>query len=170
MTMISLTAAARAPRSIRLALIPILMMITTALVPLAAQAVTLEQALVRHFPPGSIASVGSAREALARVEPARREAEQAFAAERTRCHDKFFTSSCLSDAKDSRRIVLSNIRKVEVEANAFLRKDKAAERDKVIADRQGRAAQPLEGPSISITGATRDSAGASEKPDQPEKP
>jgi len=141
-----------------------------ALMSLAVHAETLAQALTKRYPPGSIASVDSAREALADVVVARREVEQVFSVERTRCFDQFFTSSCLSDAKDVRRTVLSNIRKVEVEANAFLRKDKAAERDRVIAERQGRAGQPLDGPSIPITGAARGSGASSEKPNEPGKP
>ena len=175
MTMIPVACAMRAPglmAVVRAALVSA-WMAASALASLTAQAETLEQALLRRFPAGSIASVSVAREALASVDPARREAEQTFAAERTRCYDKFFTSSCLSEAKDARRLVLLSIRKVEVEANAFLRREKAAERDRVIAERQGRAGRPLEGPSIPITGATRDSGAATDPadpPGQPEKP
>jgi len=180
MTMIPLACAVRVPRLRRHA--PMAVMVTTLitalmtaglLAPRAAHAETLEQALVKRFPPGAITSAVSEREALANIDAARREAEQTFSVERTRCYDKFFTSSCLSEAKDTRRIALSNIRKVEVEANAFLRKEKAAERDRVIAERQGRAGRPLEGPSIPITGATRDSGAATDPadpPGQPEKP
>lgn len=169
MTMIPLASASHAPRMGRFALIVALMM-AFALPSSAVQGETLEQELVKHFPPGSIVSVTSARQALSDVDAARREAEQTFATERTRCLDKFFTSSCLADAKEVRRGVLSNIRKVEVEANAFLRKEKAAERDKVIAERQGRAVRPLDGPTIPITGATRDGSAPPEVPGQPEKP
>jgi len=175
MTMNPLICATSASRSLRqvqgammMALMMGLMMAST--LPLAVHAGTLEQALVKRYPPGSIASVASAREALADADPARREAEQTFSSERIRCYDKFFTASCLSEAKDTRRIALSNIRKVEVEANAFLRKEKAAERDRVIAERQGRAAQPLDRPSIPITGATRDGGNPSDPADSPEKP
>ena len=169
MTMIPSTCANHAPRMRRFALLVALMM-AFALTSHAVHGQTLEQALVKRFPPGSIVSVTSARDALIDVDAARREAEQTFAAERTRCYDKFFTSSCLSEAKEIRRVVLSNIRKVEVEANAFLRKERAAERDKVIAERQGRAARPLDGPAIPITGATREGGAPPEVPGQPEKP
>ena len=134
-----------------------------------AGAETLEQALVKRYPAGAIASVQTANAALADVSPARREAEQIFADERSVCFEKFFTASCLADAKEVRRVALTNIRKVEVEANAFLRKERAAERERTIAEREGRAARPLEGPSIPITGATRD-ANSSDQPALPEKP
>ena len=135
----------------------------------AVAAETLEQALSKRFPPGSITSPMIARQALTDLEAARREAEQSFADERMRCYDKFFTASCLSDAKEIRRLALTSIRKVEVEANAFLRKEKAAERDRVIAERQGRAARPLEGPALPITGAARDGT-PSDSETQPNKP
>ena len=166
MTMITLPFVIAALRSARQAMIGIFMFAFA----LTAHAETREQALVKRFPPGTITSVASAREALSDVDAARREAEQTFAAERAQCFDKFFTASCLSEAKDVRRVVLANIRKVEVDANAFLRKERAAERDRVIAERQGRATRPLEGPAIPITGATRDGAPASDAPEQPEKP
>ncbi len=175
MTMIPMASVIDAPRSVRSVLVAALMMasVLTSFTSPVAYAESLEQALVRRFPPGAIGSVTFAREALSDVDAARREAEQTFAAERSRCFDKFFTASCLSDAKDVRRGVLSNIRKIEVEANAFLRKERAAERDRVIAERQGRATRPLEGPAIPITGAARDGGpapDASGQPETPEKP
>lgn len=135
-------------------------------------AVTLEQTLVAHYPAGKISSVPMAQLALSEVDAARREAEQRFAAERSVCFDKFFTSSCLADAKEIRRASLSNIRKVEVEANAFMRRERAAERERTIAERQGRAARPLERPSLPITGAARDGApgDASASPLTPQTP
>ena len=136
----------------------------------AATAETLEQALSKRFPQGSITSVTAAQLALAELDAARREAEQTFDDERLRCYDKFFSASCLSKAKEIRRFAMSSIRKVEVEANAFLRKEKAAERDRVIAERQGRAARPLEGPAIPITGAARDGGAPPESETQPNNP
>ena len=122
------------------------------------QAAPLEQVLVSRYPAGTISSVQVAQAALADVDSARRETEQRFSSQRAECFEKFFTSSCLADAKEERRAALHNIRKVEVEANAFLRKERANERERVIAEREGRSAKPLERPSIPITGATRDTA------------
>ncbi len=134
----------------------------------ASAAESLEDALVKRYPTGSIASVATAKSALAEVDAARREAEQRFGNERMQCFEKFFTSSCLSDAKDVRRMSLSAIRRVEVEANAFIRKEKAAERDRTIAERQGRASRVLDGPSMPITGAAREGASSQEPADQAE--
>jgi hypothetical protein len=89
--------------------------------------------------------------------------------------NKFFMTRCIDEAKDMRRAALHNIRKIEVEANAFLRKDKAAERERTIAERQSRAARPLGTPSIPISGAARESGNAASDSainpsPQPEKP
>jgi len=155
---------------IRLALTLYALIMSAVLATSALAAETLERALSRRFPQGSITSVTAARQALAELDAARREAEQMFDDERLRCYDKFFTASCLSEAKEIRRLALSSIRKVEVEANAFLRKEKAAERDREIAERQGRAARPLEGPAIPITGAARDGGATPESDTKPDKP
>ena len=153
----------------RLALTLYALLIAAVFANAASAAETLERALSKRFPPGSITSTTAARQALTDLDAARREAEQNFTDERMRCYDKFFTASCLSDAKEIRRLALTSIRKVEVEANAFLRKEKAAERDRVIAERQGRAARPLEGPALPITGAARDGK-PSDSETQPDKP
>ncbi|MFM8465940.1 MAG: hypothetical protein ACKOAO_00060 [Oxalobacteraceae bacterium] len=155
---------------IRLALTRYALIISAMLATSTLAAETLEQALSKRFPQGSITSVTAARQALSDLDAARREAEQSFSDERMRCYDKFFTASCLSEAKETRRLALTRIRKVEVEANAFLRKEKAAERDRVIAERQGRAARPLEGPAIPITGAARDGGATPDAETQPDKP
>lgn len=140
-----------------------------ALVGMSVRAETLETALMKHYPAGSITSVQIATAALKDIDPARREAEQRFAEDRARCYDQFFTSSCLSDAKELRRISLSNIRKIEVEANALLRKEKAAERDRTIAEKQVRAVTPPGKPAIPISGATREGTSGEQPEKQSEK-
>ena len=50
-------------------------------------------------------------------------------------------SSCLNKAKEVKRQAKKQLRAVEVEANAFLRKDKADERDRGVAERQRQAEQ-----------------------------
>lgn len=142
-------------------------------VPVRAEA--LEQSLLAHYPAGSISSAESAKMALTEIDVVRDEIERRFAQSRADCMDKFFMSRCTADAKEIRRAALYNIRKVEVEANAFLRKYRAADRERKIAERQNRAVRPLDGPSIPISGATRESSNptadpASGTPSQPEKP
>jgi hypothetical protein len=135
----------------------------------------LEQGLLDHYPAGSINAVAAARTALTDVDVVRKAVEQRFAESRAECMNKFFMTRCVDEAKEIRRDALHSIRKVEVEANAFLRKDRAAERERTIAERQSRAARPLGAPSIPISGAARDSGNSASDSavtpsTQPEKP
>mgnify|MGYP006284499137 FL=1 len=141
----------------------------------AAQSEMLEQSLLTHYPAGSISTIPTAKAALAEVDAVRGEVERRFADGRAACLEKFFTSQCIAEAKELRRAALYNIRKVEVEANAFLRKERAAERERTISERQSRAVRPLDGPSIPISGAARESSHAAPEPadnspSQAEKP
>jgi hypothetical protein len=141
----------------------------------AVSAEIIEQGLLDHYPAGSIHEVAVARTALTDVDVVRKAVEQRFAEGRADCMNKFFMTRCVDEAKEIRRASLYSIRKVEVEANAFLRKDRAAERERTIAERQSRAARPLGTPSIPISGAARDSGNpapdsAVSPPTQPEKP
>jgi hypothetical protein len=135
----------------------------------------LEQGLLDNYPAGSISAATAARTALTEVEVVRKAVDQRFAESRAVCMNKFFITRCVDEAKDIRRAALLSIRKVEVEANAFLRKDRAAERERTIAERQSSAARPLDTPAIPISGAARDSGNAASDsavnpPVQPEKP
>ena len=61
------------------------------------------------------------------------------------------------------------------EDQEMMEEDRAAERERTIAERQSRAARPLGTPSIPISGAARDSGNpapdsAANPPAQPEKP
>lgn len=51
------------------------------------------------------------------------------------CYTKFFVNSCLLDAKDQRRIDLAKVKKSEVEANFFKRKNTVEEMDKALAEK-----------------------------------
>lgn len=115
---------------------------------------TAEQALATQFPPQSIDSVERANAALALVPAARAEIARRTAAQRAQCLDDFFTSSCLNDLRESERHATKAVRRVEVEANALLRRERAAERDRAVADRERRAAEQR-AKSISITGSAR---------------
>ena len=141
----------------------------------AVSAEIIEQALLDHYPAGSINAVAVARTALTDVDVVRKAVEQRFAQGRAECMNKFFMTRCVDESKEIRRAALHSIRKVEVEANAFLRKDRAAERERTIADRQSRAARSSGTPSIPISGAARDSGdsatdSAVNPSAQPEKP
>lgn len=122
----------------------------------AAPAVAAQQpeALLEDFPAGAIQSVDQAERALERLPGARAEAEQRLARGKADCYERFFVSSCLSDVQQESRKLRTAIRRVEVEARAFLRKEKAAERDRAVADRELRAAEQGRR-SIPLSGAAR---------------
>ncbi len=123
-----------------------------------------EQALAAAFPAQSIDTVERADAARQAVADARIEVARRFASEKSACYDRFFVSSCLVDVRNRERQANKVVRRVEVEANAFLRRERAAERDRAVAQREKRAAEQG-AQSISITGAAReDSDAASDKP------
>lgn len=113
-----------------------------------------EQALATQFPLDSIDSVDRANQALALVPAARSEIERRVARQRAQCYAQFFTSSCLIELRESERRASKAVRRIEVEANALLRRERAAERDRAVADRERRAAEQR-AKSIPITGKAR---------------
>ena len=62
--------------------------------------------------------------------------DQKYAAEQHECYQKFFATSCEDAAKERRRVALEKIRKIEIEANAFLRSDRVLQRDKKLAEKR----------------------------------
>ncbi|MCX7217002.1 MAG: hypothetical protein NTZ96_11885 [Burkholderiales bacterium] len=118
-----------------------------------------EQALATQFPPKSIDTIERANAALALVPVARAEIERRIASQRFQCYEDFFTSSCLNDLRDIERRANKAVRRVEVEANALLRRERAAERDRAVAERERRASEQR-AKSISITGSARNAENA----------
>ncbi len=98
-------------------------------------------ALIKRYPAGSIQTVKQANQALDEVNRERALSQESFLDAKDECLKQFFVSSCLNKAKETQRQAKKIIRAVEVEANAFLRKDKADERDRGIAERQRQAEQ-----------------------------
>jgi hypothetical protein len=92
--------------------------------------------VVQRYPAGSIQSVDAADHALAAVLKERSAIEAQFVARERACYPKFFTTSCLNAAQEQRRSALAEIRVVEVEANAFKRRAKVAQRDKDLEDKR----------------------------------
>lgn len=95
--------------------------------------------IAARYPAGSITTVEAADAALAEMDRKRKEAEARYAAEESACHPKFFSTSCIEQAKERRREALSQIRKVELEANAVKRQERARERDEAVAEKQSKA-------------------------------
>ena len=132
--------------------------------PVAVYAQDVEQALADAFPPQSITTVERANAALSQVPVARTEIGERSLREKADCYQRFLTTSCLNNVAERERKAKKIVRRVEVEANALLRKEKAAERDRAVAERERRAAEQRAN-AITITGATRDGEPAYAEPD-----
>ena len=133
----------------------LVLLLTLSLARVHAQDVS--HSLAERYASGSIDTSDIAKAALDDVIDARVEIDRMYSAQRIACYDRFFASSCMNDVREKQRAALSKIRKIEVEANAFLRKEKAAERDRALAEREVRAKQKPDR-SIPITGKTREPA------------
>ncbi len=120
----------------------------------SALAVDPEQSLLADFPPTSIDSVERAEEALRRAPQAREEMADRYAREKAECLERFFAASCLSDMRSRERRAIKALKQIEVEARAFIRRERAAERERAVADRELRASQQA-GKAIPYSGATR---------------
>ena len=96
--------------------------------------------LAARYPSGSIQSSEAADQALREVEQQRAAVEHKYADEEHICYSKFFATSCLDKAKESRRVALGLIRNVEVDANAFIRTARVAQRDHDLAEKRARDA------------------------------
>lgn len=86
------------------------------------------------FPAGSIQSTEAAEAALAAVVKERKDIEARYAAEEKACHPKFLATSCIDQAQERRYQAMSQLRKVEVEANAFKRQSRVTQRDKALSE------------------------------------
>ena len=115
----------------------------------------ISQALAERYVSGLINTPEIAKAALDDVVDARVEIDRMYSTQRIACYDRFFATSCMNNVREKQRAALSKIRKIEVEANAFLRKEKAAERDRALAERDVRAKQQPDR-SMPITGKTRE--------------
>lgn len=110
--------------------------------------------LTEAYPPGSIASVSDAEEALRLSSEAYSDIGRHFAGEKASCYDRFLVSACLADVRQRQRDARTAIRKVEVEARAFLRKERADERDRALAERERRPSSERTR-AIPLSGAAR---------------
>lgn len=91
--------------------------------------------LTSRYPPGSIQSSETADRALADVEQQRALLDQQYSAQKRECYAKFFATSCLDAAKAQHRVETAKLRQVEIEANAYIRSARVAERDRHLAER-----------------------------------
>lgn len=91
--------------------------------------------LSKDYPAGAIQSDVAADDALQRTSKARGEAERKFVDEERECYSRFFVNVCLSDAKEEQHLALSQIKRVEIEANEFKRASKVKEDDRMAAQK-----------------------------------
>ena len=91
--------------------------------------------VAQRYPAGSILNVEDAERALADAAIQREAVEQRYVAEQSNCYTKFFATNCMDEARERRRKTLAEIRAVEIQANEFKRKARAAERDRETAQR-----------------------------------
>ncbi|RBA23433.1 hypothetical protein [Herminiimonas fonticola] len=102
------------------------------------------QGAVDKYPAGSIHSHEAANSALEMVTTARANIEARYKVEQRVCYPKFFTTSCLNKATERRRVDLLLLKPVEVEANAYIRQARVAERDKRLAEKAAQnAGKPM---------------------------
>lgn len=99
------------------------------------------QSAAERFPPGSIASLETAEQALSMVEAERARAYARFAEEENTCRSRFFMNRCIEQAKERRRQALQPLETLELEAKRFQRQQRALERDRELAERRARAAE-----------------------------
>ena len=95
--------------------------------------------LVRRHPPGAIDSVATADAALADVSRERALVEAEHARDEQACAPAFFMTRCLDSAKERRRAALARLRPIEIEANAFKRRDRVVERDRLLEEKRLKA-------------------------------
>lgn len=106
---------------------------------------TAAESIAARYVQGSIHSVETADQALAEIRVEREKIERRFAEEEWGCYDRFFTNLCLTGIEERKRSAMQQLRQVELEANAFKRRDKAKRRE--ARQTQGRELQHLQFPA-----------------------
>jgi hypothetical protein len=98
------------------------------------------------FPPDDIiTSVVQADSDLKLVVLARAQIDWRYRQKEQICYDKFFMNSCLQDARDEKRVDLARVKKVEVAANFFKRKQQVEDMDRNLVEKN--VANPLPVPN-----------------------
>lgn len=88
-------------------------------------------------------SIEQADARLAEVARNRAAVEAEYSTSEQVCYTKFFVNNCLDDAKEKRRLALSGLRAIEVEANYFKRKFTVDQRDRDLAERMKKDEEEL---------------------------
>ena len=107
----------------------------------AQPAPSLAAPLLQRYPAGSIATREQADGALEEAKATRTALQEEFKKSSEACYERFFATACIDVAKERRRAGLSAVRKVEVEANAWVRRERAEDRDRATAERMRKSAR-----------------------------
>lgn len=99
---------------------------------------TAAEGITARYAEGRFESIEMADRALAEVSTAREKIRQQFAMEERACYDRFFTNRCLNEVKDRERSALVQLRHVEVDANAYKRREKVERRDERLQQQEKR--------------------------------
>lgn len=97
--------------------------------------------IVRRYPPRSISTVTVAAAALDDISRQQIALEAMRQREHDACMPTFFTTSCLDKVREHYRHELALLRPIELEANAFNRRNRVAERDRVLDEKRVKAEQ-----------------------------
>lgn len=128
--------------------------------------------IVERYPSGSIQSTKTADQALADVRQQRSDVETRFADEERKCYEKFFATTCVDKIKEVRRRALIELQQVEIEANAFNRRARVAERDKALADKRPQVApivKPANAPENNEESLQKSGASSAQHGTQPSR-
>jgi colicin import membrane protein len=130
--------------------------------------------VVARYPKGSIDSGESADAALADVKRERAEVEARAGDDEYACYSKFFSSPCVNKVREQRRADLERLKPIEVEANAFKRRDVVAKRERVLDEQRARAEREAperaERERINTEKAARKAADVAARQAAPENP
>ena len=102
--------------------------------------------VVIAFPPTDpIISADQADLVLAAVTLSKAQIDWRYRQKEQICYTRFFVNSCLLDAKNERRLDSARVKKSEVEANQFKRRDNVEQMDRALAERN--LANPVPDPA-----------------------
>lgn len=104
--------------------------------PISAAAI----ALGERYPQASITSNAQAQAALRVAGDASAQAQWSAYEQEVQCQGRFFVTSCVKEVQGELRAAMAQIKRVEVEANRYLRRAKDAEREQRRQDAQRQAA------------------------------
>ncbi len=119
---------------------PALLLVAALSVFVLSPALASPDELSRKYPPGSVTTIEQADAALIEVRREREEIEARHADAEYACYSKFFSSPCVDKAKEARRVALSQIEPIEVEAKGFKRRETVAKRDQMLEAQRSRDA------------------------------